>query len=362
MSLAVIHKAAFAILFSSLIGCARQQLPYALESVTPRQKVVHAQRVAVVPFVDAREGDDGAEAFEYRGVDFAHTDLGDLERTPSVAITEVVARHLATSRVFSQIILVNEASDAPEADLILSARIRRARGYVESRERKKEMNLPLDERTVLAEVLISDLELREAKDARRVLLRSEFGWSILEERKSVPEPPSPWSILGEALFATGDQVVEALAAADLSGGYVVREAVKLEASTSTQALFGTLDRAAPPGWRLDRAAEDARPEGWRGTAKCTEATLADTQTHRFHRALGPYRPKVRLWACGGPLSLTYDGLVEFPAIYLGRRPDGVHYFALRLGQNNWPGAEEQIGRHLGVVAPKARHVFQIKND
>lgn len=348
-----------------LSGCARLSLPYAVSRVQARPAPAHELKVAVVPFADARsraDGPDDAEGFVYRGVDFAHTDLSDVSGSIESAITHAVASHLAQSRVFRQVILVDRASDAPEADLILSARIRRARGYVEANERKKTSPLPLDERTVLAEVLIADLELRESKAARRLLLRSDFGWSIQEERKAVPEPPDPWSVLSEALFETNDQLVRALAAADLSGTYVVRDSVALEpVRSSTTAAFGELATHAPPGWTFEPA-EAALPIGWRGTGQCAAAQLTDRQTQRFHRALGPYKPRVRLWACTGRTALSYDAKADFPARYLGRSARGVHYFSLALGQSNWPSAESQIARHVGAVAPDRRHVFEIESD
>jgi hypothetical protein len=340
-------------------GCARGTLPYPITSVAAREEPVHKLRVAVVPFVDARdgtEGSDDAEAFEYRGVELQHTDLDEVRG--ALAITEAVARHLAASRIFSQIILVDRASDAPEADLVLSAHVKRARGYVEAKERKKESKRPLDERTVMAEVHIAGLELREAKAERRLLVRSDFGWSILEERKAVPEPPSPWAILSEALYHANDQLAASLATADLSGAYVVRDKVALETATATTAIFGSLERSSPPGWTFALVKTGAVPLGWRGAASCEEAAIADRQTRRFHRALGPYQPTVRLWACDGKVALSYDALTEFPSHYLGRRGE-VHYFSLSLGENNWPKAEAQIGAHLGLTPPSHRHTFEV---
>src|SRR5688572_32573066 len=50
--------------------------------------------------------------------------------------TTLFRSHLAASRAFAQVILVLDETQAPEADLILTGRVRRMRGYVEAEDRK----------------------------------------------------------------------------------------------------------------------------------------------------------------------------------------------------------------------------------
>lgn len=345
-------------------GCAGRTIAYPLGAVDARPDPLHRVRVAVVPFSDARseeEGPDDAEAFSYDGVELGHTDLSELSGPATDAITELVARHLAKAHVFAQLILVQDSEDAPEADLVMSARLRRARGYVEANPRKASRGRPLDERTVLAEVLIADLELRDPTG--RVLFRSDFGWSILQERKIAGAAPDPWMVLTEALFVTNEQLVRALADADLSGGSRVLDRVELPRVTRTSTggdPFGALEGDLPEGWSFTRTASAARPVGWKGgPAACREAQIAQLHTQRFHRVLGPYRPRLRLWACGPEVPLRFDALVEFPAKFMGTRADGLRYFSLMLGQSNWPHAGEQVAQRLQVTPPAERHVFEL---
>jgi hypothetical protein len=360
------------------VSCTAVRLPYPVGEVKALPRPAHGQRVAVLPFEDRRSADEGpdrAELFVYRGISYHHTDLERLPSTPGRVVAELVARHLAHAGVFTQVILVERAEDAPEADLILSGAITRARGYLEADRPKEEgpNKGPAPERRwVMAEVVLADLSLREARAPKRALLEADVGWSIAEERPLLPGL-DPWAVLGEALYVSVGQLIELAANADLEGGYVVREKVRLEldpiprdrAATVTGTVpgdaFGALSSGPPPGWRFEADAPGI-PIGWLSRSDkqpCVGAHLVEPQTQHFHRLLGPYHPMVRIWACPADAPLTVDVHEEFPASYLGTRFDGLHYFAHRLGQTNWPGAAEQIAEHLGVEPPSSPYVWKV---
>jgi hypothetical protein len=244
------------------------------------------------------------------------------------------------------------------------------RGYVEATEPDEKSGRPKDERQVLSEVVLRDLRIRDATDPSRVLMNIDVGWTIFEKRKVQDGvEPNPWEMLGDCLNVAVSQLVREVQSADLSGRYRVRARVRMElpplgraASTSTQALFGHLAEAPPPGWRYRIATTSTTPVGWRGEPRCTEARFEEQQTVHFHRVLGPYRPTVRLWSCPSTIALKFDGRVEFPAVYLGARPDRRRYFLHTIGETNWPDASEQIREHLLVAAPPSRYVFELPAD
>jgi hypothetical protein len=351
-----------AMLTAALAACRHAEIPYDVSGVPSAATPIHAKRVAVLPFTDARTADDGpddAERFVYQGVEYVHTELDDLKGSPLARITELVGRHLAASRAFAQVILVREKEQAPEADLILTGRVRRMRGYVEAEPPNKKSGRPQDERLVLAEVVLADIEVHDAKDDRGALLSADVGWSMHEPRTAKPNVPDPWAVLSEALFhAVSDLVVE-LQAADLSGAHIVKDKVAFSAATST-ATFGALAEHPPEGWRFVESSTAAAPLGWTAaTAACTEARLEQRQTLRFHRVLGSYRPALTLWACPARIALSYNALEEFPARYLGERADGSRYFVRALGESNWPGAVKEIAGHLALEPPRDRYVFEL---
>ena len=345
-----------------LAACGHAQIPYDYASVEAAPRPVHALRVAVVPLVDARTKDDAsddASRFTYQGVEFVFTDLRRLRGGATRGLTTMLARHLAHARVFAQVILVDAANDAPEADLVLTGQLRRARGYVESEARDEASGKPVDQRTVLAEVFFADLELRDTGQQRRVLLRADAGWSVLAEVSSEPEAPTPWTVLSDALRPALDRFTTLVADADLSGAYVVADQVALATGTSTTGLFGRLADTGPTGWRWVRTAT-ATPVGWRGDVPCEAANYEAQQSLRFHRALGPYVPTVSLWACPTGRPLKYDSLEAQPALYIGRGGGRWNYFVRQVGASNWPKAAEQVTAHLGVHPPAQRYVFEVQ--
>jgi len=130
---------------------------------------------------------------------------------------------------------------------------------------------------------------------------------------------------------------------------------RVQASTTAT----DLESSAPPGWRLVHTATTSAPIGWKGALGCQEATFSQKQSLRFHRALGPYVPAVRVWRCPAQLHLRFDGLAEFPSRHLGER-DGQRWFVYQVGQNNWPRAAEELARNLGLSPPPPRFEFGSK--
>jgi hypothetical protein len=344
-------------------GCAAVDIPYDFAEVETRPDAVHPYRVAMVPLLDDRDAGDGpdAEFFQYQGIEYVATELGDLRGDPRHRITELLAGHLAKARVFAQVILVLDRRQAPEADLFLSGRIYRMRGYVEAEAPDPKSGRNPDERMVLAEVVIKDLVLEDAKDPDRALIKLDSGWSTHEPRK-VAEAGTPWNVLAETLFVALEQTTRELAQADLSGKYDVRAKVGLELAptSSTAGDFGELASAPPHGWKFAETSSASRPIGWKGAERCRAAQLEQRQTVRFHRVLGPYRPTVRLWSCPADTEYVFDGREEFPSLYLGERPGGARYFLHALGETNWPTAREQLIAHLGIVVPTAKYTFELK--
>ncbi len=336
-------------------GCASVELPYDLEAVEPRSVPRHPLRVAVLPLVDARSPDERPSAdgrFVYRRTEYRGTVMDDLRGRPVDRVTEVLARHLARRRVFAQIVLVRRAEQASDADLYLEGRIRRLRGYVEANPPPEESGRPLDERKTLAEVLLEDLRLR-TKDGQ-VRLHVDAGWSRVDTVRTTP-PPEPWPVMSAALRVALDQLCALIDDADLSGGFEVRDRVGLAATTSSvsrSAPFGDLATDGPYGWRYDLGPSSA-PTGWRGPPTCAQAVFTWRQTRRFHRATGPYRPRVRLWACPVEAPFRFDGAVPFAAERLGVGPGG-RYFIWTLGETNWPRAAAELRHRLRVRAADRR--------
>ncbi len=246
----------------SLAGCAFAEIPYDLQSVRQRPAAVHPFRVAVLPLIDDRAIGDGPDNdhFDYQGIEYEATDLGDLRGDARNRITELLANHLARAHLFAQVILVLDKSQAPEADLLLTGRIYRMRGYVESAAPDPKSGRDQDERMILSEVVLKDLALLDAKNPERALIKLDAGWSKHEARRLAGGEPTPWTVLAETLFVALDQVAGELAMADLSGKYDVRERVGLEmAPTSSTAVFGDLGRGPPHGWRFAETSSTALP-------------------------------------------------------------------------------------------------------
>ena len=351
-------------LAAALGGCSTAQIPYDLETISPRSGPRHPVRVAVLPLVDGRRPDEraegGSDRFVFRGLEYVGTVMEDLDGTPSHRVTEVLARHLARRRTFAQVILVLSEDQAPNADLFLDGRILRLRGYVEANAPSEKSKRPPDERKVLAEVVLEDLRLRN-RDGQ-ILLQSDAGWSLLETRRLGPDgdPPQPWSVMSEALRVALADFATLVEGADLSGRFEIKTPVALKPSTSTvtaEGPFGDLAARGPYGWRFVEETPTA-PVGWRSDKTCAAASFRWQQTRRFHRVIGPYQPRVRLWACSMNAPFRFDTKTEFPAELLGDGPGG-RYFVWSLGETNWPESMAELRTRLGVQAPASRYIFEV---
>ncbi len=318
----------------------------------------HERTLAILPLVDARrrnEAPDDKGRFLYSGIEYVGTRLDDLPGDPMWRVTEVLGQHLARTNHFARVVLVLTKDQAPEADLFLTGRVVRARGYVEAEAPKKDSGRPEDERKILAEVLFEDLVIAD-REGRR-LMDVSVGWSWAKKRR-VPEGEAidPWRVLARTMRVALGDFSDAIAGADLSGAFVVADTVAL---TNTGTVgFATLASATPSGWRFTETSSASAPIGWTGAEACDEVAFEQRQTIRFHRFLGPYTPRVRVWSCPDDVAFTYDAKADFPAIYVGTR-GARRFFVHRVGESNWPSADEQIVAHLAVTKPERRHVFEL---
>jgi hypothetical protein len=365
-------RSASLVLLLALVGCATARVPYPLERTAPRARAVHARTIAVLPLIDAREGpdrDSKEPVFVYRGVELTTTRLDRLAGTPERDLSELLARHLVQAGVFARVVLVDHPKEAPEAELFLRARLRRARGYVEASARDAEAlqrrGLPASaagERTVLAEVWLEGLEVVE-RGGGAPLLSADVGWSIAEDRAVGEDAPDPWAILGEALWAAHEQAAALLRAADLSGATRVHDPVALRAAATTSTHspdLAALADVVPIGWALTTTTSTTPPPGWRRLAgACRGAALSAQHTQRFHRVLGPYVPRVELWWCGVDSHLRYDPTVEFPAVYQGQGTHGEQLWVHTVGASSWDGAAQQLAQFFRVSPPAGRYVFEV---
>lgn len=353
-------------------GCATVRVPYPLERTAPEARAVHALTIAVLPLVDARQGpdrDSKEPVFVYRGVELTPTRLDRLAGTAERDLAELLARHLVRAGVFARVVLVDHAKEAPEAELFLRARLRRARGYVEARARDAEAlrrrGLPATaeaERTVLAEVWLQDLEVVDRTEGAP-LFRADVGWSIAEDRRVGEDAPDPYAVMGEALWVAYGQAAELLRAADLSGATRVEPRTALRAATTTSTHsppLEALEGVVPPGWATTTTTSTTPPPGWRRLAgACRGAEVTAQHTQRFHRVLGPYVPRVAVWWCSADSHLRYDPTVEFPAVYAGEGTHGERLFVHTVGASAWAGATEQLAAFFRVAPPPGRYVFEV---
>ncbi len=337
------------------------QIPYDLSSVVTASVATHDLKVAILPLVDARdpaEAPDARGLYRYNGLSYRGTRLEDLGPRTTARLTEVLAQHLARARIFSQVILVLRPEQAPEADLILTGKVRRARGYVQASPPTKDSGRSPDSRKVIAEVVLQDLELRPT-GAGGPRISLDVGWSILEERKLGPKGIGldPWNLLSEALGVSLRDLSGALRAADLSGDFVVADKISLQGSaTSTQAIFHGIQ--APAGWARVNTSTASHPTGWKGQARCSRIRFEAQQSRRFSRVLGPYVPAVQIWGCPKSLPLKFSGRSEYPARLLGHH-GGHWYFSQQLGRTNWPDAEAQLAAYLQLQPPPSPYVFEV---
>lgn len=341
-----------------LAGCARTVIPYDLSKVEVAPRPVHRKTLAILPLVDgrrAKEAPDPGGRFVYRRIEYVGTPLDSLSGNPMWHLTEILGQHLARTNRFARVMLVLNPQQAPEADLFLSGRVLRARGYVEADAPKEASGRPPNERKILSEVALEDLRIVDR--ANRVLFDVDVGWSVASERTVTEEASlEPWGVLADTMQVALTKLSDEIASADLSGAFVVAEAVSL-AETATVG-FEALEGATPAGWRFVATSSATGPVGWSGEIACRHVRFEQRQTLRFHRFLGPYRPSVDVWSCPDDAALSYDARADFPAKYVGAR-GRRRYFVHRVGRSNWPKAEDELIRFLDVVPPPGRHVFEL---
>lgn len=346
-------------LFLLTAACApRAAIPYDLARVETAKSPRHARTLAILPLVDARkknEAPDEKGRFVYNGTEYVGTRLDDLPGDPMWRVTEVLGQHLARTNHFARVVLVLSKDQAPEAELFLTGRVVRARGYVEADAPKKDSGRPENERRILSEVMFEDLRIVDREG--RLLMDASVGWSQSTEHL-VPqgETIDPWRVLAKTMRVAVGDFAEAIAGADLSGGFVVADSVAL-VNTGTVG-YASLESATPPGWSFTRTSSSAAPIGWTGSQVCDRIVFEQQQAVRFHRFLGPYRPQVQVWSCPDDVAFTYDAKADFPASFVGTR-GARRFFVHRVGQSNWPDADAQIVAHLAVVRPDRRHVFEL---
>jgi len=345
-------------------GFQRAELPYTYPSQVTSQPT-HAINIAILPIRDARsvkDGTDSAYRYSYRGKSYGFTDLRGLRRSAERYITTILARHLLAKSVFSKIVLIDRMSDAGSVDLVLTAKLARARGYAQRKEKSTDTSSSAStQRSVMSEFIISELTLAKRSDVSAVVFDGDFGWSIFEEREFQSEEEAAWQVLSEAMRRTLDQMTKALKKADLSGGFLVNKQVKYEEDNQSDQEFGLLATKAPLNWKVVSLIETSTaPNGWKAkNAACKRLSMRAQQSWRFHRVLGPYQPELVLWSCASTTRFLYDVKTEHPAEFLGTGQKGRLFFLRSLGETNWRTARDDVRRHLKLVPPKQRYLFQL---
>ena len=368
----------FVIQLSGLIGCSSQSqqrglkhptIPIKYESVV-QVEPAHKLTLAILPTKDSRErseGTDLAHRYTYRGKSYRFTDLRGLKRGLSNELSGHIAQILHRKSIFRKIVLVNNSSDATDADLILTAAVKRARGYVEdlelaSTQKNTQTGTSTLARQVLAEFVLDNVVLRQKKGGE-LLFDSDFGWSIFESRPVGEDEDSvaAFGVLSDAVLHVLNQLSSALKESELSGAFIVQQKVTMLAGQSDGVMLTGLAGALPQGWGITETSSASVPIGWRAKPKtCDNAELRATQSWKFHRAIGPYRPKLSVWACDATVELSYMHSSSKNAEYLGKKSDGTNYFVLGLGETNWTDYRRELRHFFRLTAPVKRHIFQIK--
>lgn len=309
---------------------------------------VRPLRVAVLPLIDGRRTEPAEGGlYTYRGRTYRGTDLDRMEPDGAAGLTEAVARQLVHEAVFREIVLVLRRDQAPEADLFISGRVVRARGYVESEPSES------GQVWVLGEVEIADVRVEDEEG--RLRFHGETGWAFHRRVSLAQSRSDPWRVLSEALAVSVNRLADVWREADFRS-FEARETVQV---TQDETDFTRLDRLTPPGWASTGPEASARPRGWAGRARCIHRGFEALQTLRFHRLLGPYVPAVHVWRCPADVELAWMREERFPARLLGTDEEGRWLFVSQVGASNWPRADEAIERALAPEPPPTRHVFRL---
>ena len=364
--------------FVGVLGCGNQSGRRGLErpvipvKYPPPAKVVpvHGLTLAILPIKDTRqtsEGTDSAHRYTYRGKSYRFTDLRRLKRGLSDELSGHLAQVFLRQSIFRKIILVNDLSDAADAELILTAEVKRARGYIEDLEiaksnAKANINTSTSSRQVLSEFVLENVQVRKG-NSKQLLFDSDFGWSVFETRAIAEDAVSrgAFDVLADTVGHVLNQLALALKISDLSGAVTIKKEVMMLEVHSGGPMLDGLDKALPEGWGMTNTSSLSVPLGWRGSSStCQNARLEAAQSWKFHRAIGPYRPTLDIWACNATVGLEYLHSSSKNAEYLGKRIDGTNYFVLGRGETNWKRYRRDLRKLFGVTEPTQRHVFRIK--
>ncbi|NJK88941.1 MAG: hypothetical protein HC923_05725 [Myxococcales bacterium] len=289
-------------------------------------RAAHAATIAVLPLVDDRSPeapDDAKGEYLYQGRRYRGTNLRWLKDPELHRLTGRMAESILASGAFARVVLVLEPGDAPEADLLLQARIRRARGYVEA---EPESGAPW----VLSEVVLSEVRILDAR-TRELRFHGDVGWTLFEQREGAVDP---WVVLAETMDRAIATAAEVWRSSDFTS-FVV------EPKLDDDALE---DSAVPRGWSRTEPRPRTAPRGWDGEERCEEHRYVQRQATRFHRSIGPYLPSVLFWLCPPDVVLRWKGDATLPAAFVGKTSDGRWLFAVSLGPSNWDDAVDEISR------------------
>jgi len=334
-------------LTAALVGCRLGPPPAQLvmpPPSAPPTTVAHPLRVAVLPFLDGRtEAPARAGRYTYGGVEYEGTELrGDAMNQ----LTRAFAERMVAKGVFRETVLVRDRTQARDADLFLTARVRRARAYVEVVRGDDERDTR--DPWVLAEVDIRDLRVTDREGVVR--FDGSTGWAF--HRRAFE--PVHWEVLGKAWARAADEVAEVWRETDFAEAQVP-EAVAL---AEGEPGFDRLSERAPEGWIAHQTMVPS-PRGWTGDPGCERIVISQRQGLRFHRALGPYVPQVRVWRCPAESRLRWNEGEAYPAKLLGSEADGRWLFVSVLGASNWPRAEAQVTAALPTAPLPRPYVFEL---
>jgi|GEM_PF-3115036 len=368
----------FVIQLIGFLGCSSQSQKRGLEHPTipikyesaAQVEPIHKLTLAVLPIKDSREwseGTDSAYRYTYRGKSYRFTDLRGLKRGLSNELSGHIAQILHRKSIFRKILLVSDSSDAADADLILTAAVKRARGYVEdlgftTLRKDTQVSTSTSARQVLAEFVLDNVRLRQKKSGK-LLFDSDFGWSIFESRavREDEEAVAAFGVLSDAVLHVLNQLSIAIKESDLSGDFFVQQRVTMSVGQTDDAILAALAEVLPQGWNITETSSVTAPLGWSTKSKiCDKVRLSAAQSWKFHRAIGPYRPTLAVWACPAKVELSYMHSSSKNAEYLGKKSDGTNFFVLGLGETNWADYRRELRTFFKLTAPIKRHIFRLK--
>lgn len=256
--------------------------------------------------------------------------------------SDALAAHLAATGRFGAVRRI-DAGEAPQAEYVLTGRLRRLRGWQAYRVEKDAPPRVLE---ALGDVFIDRIEIVERATGRLVFV-GQVGALI----ETPPAVLDPYALAHAAFGRAAEELASEVSGADLARADLARK-VRLEPGEPTD-LAGLL-RQPPQGW-VGAAGGSAAPFGWDGGPGCATAHLEDRTRWFFHPRLGRYHPWVDLWVCPSGyrahIRLSGPDGARFPATFLGLDGEGRPVFVRSLGATSWPGAEDDVSRALGLSRP-----------